>query len=107
MRIFNEKQKQLIDALKGIGYDYRYCGCDIYQIVNDKKRGTEFLFDSEKVYLDDSGTVFNIDRRSKRYGNLGAVNFYFNKCKITFYKKENFVSISAKGAFINFRPHKK
>lgn len=100
------KANLLVDKLTEIGYSIRYCGCDIFQIKNDKNRLTAFFIEHNKLYLDED-KIFNQDRRSKKYGTLGAIVFDVEKAKITHYKKDQFVSVRNGKAFINFRPHSK
>lgn len=97
-------KEQLIEALKTIGWTYRRCGCDIYQIVSHHKKGTDILFNDQGIWVE-STSIFGKDARKDRYHTMGNIKFIFKNCELKI--EEGFVSISTNGAFMMFRGNKK
>jgi len=93
-------KEKLMAELKKIGWSYRHCGCNIYQIISHHKKGTDFVFDDYSLYMD-SDSSWGKDARKEKYHTMGGIKFLFNKCKIK--AEDNYVSVSANGAFIMFR----
>lgn len=90
----------LIEALKKIGWNARYCGCDTYQIVSHHKKNTDFLFDKDSIWIDNTN-IFGKDGRKDKWHTMGKVKFMFDKSEIKI--ESNFISVSNNGSFIMFR----
>jgi len=92
-------KEKLMQELKRIGWSYKSCGCGIYQIVSDHKKGTDWLFDDYSIYLNNTD-VFGKDGRKNRHCSMGSVKFIFDKCRLEL--DENYVAVSTDGAFVMF-----
>lgn len=99
------KSEKLKSYLKEIGWNYRNCGCGIFQIISCHKKGTDVLFDDHSLWIEDDGKIFGKDARKNKYFTMAIVRFTFDKCKIE--KDDEFISVSSKGTFIMFRKDSK
>lgn len=93
--------KKLKEALEKIGFGLRFCGCEHYLVINEKKRDTEF-------------EIFNdtLSVKTKVFGGYGKGIIHFNLryCVIEYDSKHNMVSIfsdKCTAIFISFYGDKK
>lgn len=107
---FSKAQQKLVDCFKKINYSFRHCGCDMYSVVNDLGRETDFIFDTEKIELK-ADKIFGEHKGINKYGSSGCVIFYFKNAIIEYdnYSKHNgvlHISNKTHDIFLTFRQNK-
>ncbi len=101
-----KKSEELKSALKEIGWSYRYCGCDIWNVISCHGKHTDILFDDYSVWIENQ-KLFGKDSRKDKYFTAGVCKFSLKECEIRIDGEGEFVSVSNNGAFIMFRKTEK